>query len=370
MNLILAFLFVLILSVGNFIPHIEDEISTLSIKLIIISLLILVSAIYKSKKVLNKHILLYIAFTTVLFLMLSINSNDIPYSLDKYLSCSIVVICLYFIYGILVNRNGELRSLQYIIFAGFFILVLTILYKIEFGFWDRNTRFFLNGPILFSWLMGFYSILSIYVYKNTKRIIFLSLFVIFTLAVLWAESKGGLLATATALIFYLIYDSRKIIKIPILGCIGLFIFFNKLILDILGDITEGTRFSAFIRLMNNDVSSQDSGSITIRQDMLNEGYKLFSENWFFGIGLSNYQFKTIYGFIYPHNIHLEIFLECGIIVGLLYIYYLSFGLLKAPNLFKSILLLFIIASSFSGDATYLRFILLICLLSIAPPSKS
>lgn len=362
MNLLLSFMFVLVLSTGNFIPYPEDDMATWILKVGIMVLLVIIFAIHKDIKLLNKKAILYITVITIIFLTASLRTEDLAYSLDKYISCGIVVLILYILFSLLERKNNFIQISQYIVQIGFGILILTILYKIQFGFWERDVRFFLNGPITFSWMMGLYCLLSINIYKHTKQIIYIILSVIYFIAILWTQSKGGLLATAAALIFYFTYTSKYYIKIPILSIFGIILAFSTYFINILADLTEGTRFSAIIRVLNNNVSAEDGGSITIRQNMISEATHMWIDNPLWGIGISNYQFKTSYGFVYPHNAHLELLLEFGVIVGLLYLFFLIVGFLKAPTVFKSAFILFGIAASFSGDITYLRFLFFICLI--------
>lgn len=369
MNLLLSFMFVLVLSTGNFIPYPEDDMATWILKVGIMVLLVIIFAIHKDIKLLNKKAILYITVITIIFLTASLRTEDLAYSLDKYISCGIVVLILYILFSLLERKNSFIQISQYIVHIGFGILILTILYKIQFGFWQRDVRFFLNGPITFSWMMGLYCLLSVNIYQHTKKWIYLVLAIVYCIAILWTQSKGGLLATVVALVFYFTYTSKLYIKIPILSLFGLIFIFNSYILNLLADLTEGTRFSAIIRLLNNNVGAEDSGSITIRQNMISEAIQFFLDNPLMGIGISNYQFKTNYGLAYPHNAHLEILLEFGFFIGLIYILFLISGFLKAPTIFKSVLILFALGASFSGDITYLRFLFFICLVG-QDPKKS
>ena len=210
--------------------------------------------------------------------------------------------------------------------------------------------------------MGLYCLLSINIYRYKKQTIYLALSIIYFVAILWTQSKGGLLATTAALIFYFTNKSKYYIKIPILTSFGLIFIFKNYFVSLLTELTIGTRFSAIARLLNNDVGAEDSGSITIRQNMTSEAIQLFLDNPLMGIGISNYQFKTNYGLAYPHNAHLEIMLEFGLFIGLLYVLFLIAGFIKAPIVFRSAFILFGIGSSFSGDITYLRFLFFICLI--------
>src|SRR5690606_5077343 len=172
----------------------------------------------------------------------------------------------------------------------------TIIYKVIFGFWVREIRFFLNGSIVFAWMMSFYSLLSFYLFKTLNRKIYIFLTFVFFLAVLWAESKGPILGYILAILFYLSYQSKFFVKLLLVIGLSILFIFSEKIIDFLDFYLGDTRFGALLRIIKGDVSNQDSGSITIRQDMVSESYNIFYNNFINGIGLGNYQFFTVYDF--------------------------------------------------------------------------
>lgn len=363
MQVVASLLSVIIFSIGNFVPLLGDDIFTSVVKIFVIASLFFLF-LFGNKNKVKKIAVFYFLVITLLFVASSFLSMDIEYALDKYFSVSIVVITLFYLFSIIDDKKGFLEYAKLIVKAGLLVLLLTIIYKILFGFWNRGVRFFLNGSIVFAWLMSFYALLAFFIFNKIKSFFYLIAFFLFSLSVVWAESKGALISLILALIFYMVSDGKNHIKIPVLFLIVITIFFRDVIVSNLSLMLEGSRFSAILRVISSDVNSQDAGSITVRQDMLVESYGYFVDNWLSGIGLGNYQFYTVYGFPYPHNIHMEVFLECGLFVGLIYIIFLLASFVVSPKIIKSAIILFFIAGCFSGDITYLRFLLFICLLGL------
>lgn len=364
MNIILAFFVVLVLSVGNFIPFMELDFSMLIIKsLLMIGVLTLLIVTKREPKVYLTPFIYFLTITLI-FSLLVLRSQDIGYAVDKYFSLTVPVLFAYYFFTELVNKLGEYSAFKYVVISGFFILILTIIYKIIFGFWEREVRFFLNGSIVFGWMMAMYSLLSFYLFKYNNEKKYGVLGVVFFFSVLWAESKGPILGYFLALVFYLALDSRASFKLFLISFAALILFFSDNIINLLEKYLINTRLSALVRILKGDVSNQDEGSITVRQDMAFEAFNLFLNNTFGGIGLGNYQFHTAYGFMYPHNIHLEIFMECGIFIGVLYLMFLLFCFFNSPKILKSLIILFFVCGCFSGDITYLRFLIFVCLIGL------
>lgn len=320
---------------------------------------------------LSQGLLLYLIITTIFFIISSFSSMAIVYAIEKYLSISICVALLTVLVDLYLKNNNVKKLMNSIVIIGLIVLFLTFLYKLKFGFWDRQVRFFINGPIVFGWLMGFYCLLSIHLMNiSLNKKVYFILSVIFGSAILWSESKGPFLATTISLIFYTFYRSKRYVQITVFILIILIFLLQNNILSYLEELLNDTRFSSIIRLISGDLSNKDSGSITIRQDMLTESFKLFNDHPFFGIGLGNYHSYTIYDFFYPHNVHLEIFMECGVFIGLIYIIFVLLSFIKGTKIIKTLMLFFIICSSLSGDITYLRFLLALCLISYSLDTNS
>jgi O-antigen ligase len=138
---------------------------------------------------------------------------------------------------------------------------------------------------------------------------------------------------------------------------GLSIVFLDFILDTL----VNSRLDAIGRLITGTTNELDEGSVGTRSTLFDIAMNQFWESPMFGIGLGQFRFNE---YNYPHNQHLEIFVELGALVGMLHIGFIAYSFIKSSNINRSIILLFAVGACFSGDTSYLRFLYAFCLLSI------
>lgn len=362
MNSFFAFLFVIILAIGSFIPYSWDDSLTIYTKSFVLFLFLF--ACFLRKIFVTKTIVFYLVIVFLIFFISSLKSLDLYYAIEKLIGVTLVVYGLYYVFIHLLNDLGIPKALALIIKHALLILVMTLIYKFIFGFWDRNVRFFLNGPIVFAWLMGVYALISLHLAIKERNIFYYIIFFIFGLSVFWTESKGAILAFIISSAYYCFSSSGKFIK-SLLLAIPLILYSTwNIIITFLEEITDGSRLSAFVRILKNDTNSVDAGSIDSRHDMLIESLNMINDNLIFGIGLGSYKILTVNGFPYPHNIHLEVFLECGLIPGIIYIIFIVYAFSVSKPLFQCLILFFIVASSFSGDITYLRFLILFLIIGL------
>ena len=361
---LLVLLFTMNLIAGGVLPLGQES----SKDLIKISLLIIntVSILFLGIKTKYfKIVFLYFTATMMLLITSFLRTEEILYAVEKIDAILFSVPFSVLIFVGLYDRVKISIILSMIVKIGFTILILTIFYKLLFGFWDRNVRFFLNGANVFGWLMGFYFLSSVYLFKiyNSKFYVFLSL--LFLMSVFWSESKGALLSSAFCFFIVLIFQIKSIkIKSISLVLITAFLIFNEYIQGYIQGYFPNSRLLAVFRIFNGSLQASDQGSIGERSILLKEAAKLFMENPIFGIGLGNFKFLSVSDFNYPHNAHIEIFTENGIIVGFLYIIFISYGLIISKGFFKVVVLYFLIVCTFSGDLGYLRFAFVFILSSI------
>ncbi|OAK61364.1 hypothetical protein A3K87_20725 [Variovorax paradoxus] len=242
------------------------------------------------------------------------------------------------------------------------VLVLTVAYKFQFGFFERDVRFFLNGPIVYGWLMGLCGVLSFHLWRARRRIFFLVLFLCFVAALIWTESKGSIFAFAAAISFYFVFSFRRNLRfsIAVVAAAGVFYFF---FLDSFVDALNDSRLSAIGRIFSGELAEADDGSVGTRLVLVDLAIQNFKDNPLFGIGLGQFSFNE---YVYPHNQHVELFAELGVFVGIAHVFFVLASFYRARLVNKSIILLFAMAASSSGDASYLRFLYTFCLLSFAP----
>lgn len=251
-------------------------------------------------------------------------------------------------------KYGQARFRMAFIKTALVILAVTVLYKLTFGFFDRGVRFFINGPIVFGWLMGFAAITSIWLYLNKeggKKNLFIAL--LFLIAVAWTESKGPFIASFAAISFLVLVKMRHrraFITLVIIAS-GVLIFVKN--------VPESAlyRFQEINHIMNRTIFSSDSGSIGIRQRMWSDAVDVFNKNPVFGVGVGNWQFHSDFGYyVYPHNMLIELASETGILGAGVVFSFLLFLFFRSSIWLKTTMLYFLICTSFSGDFSYFQFI--------------
>ncbi|MDQ0024195.1 hypothetical protein J2X90_001990 [Variovorax paradoxus] len=259
-------------------------------------------------------------------------------------------------------RFGESELQVAFVAWAFCLLILTVLYKLQFGFFERGVRFFLNGPIVYGWIMGVCSVISFHLWIEKRRLVFLGAFFSFFAALVWTESKGSIMAFVAGFVFYLLSILRRSPKVSIALVVGL-LFFYFFLADWLLELISDSRLAAIGRIFSGELSQADDGSVGVRSVLVEKAFQDFQGNPLLGIGLGQFSLDE---YIYPHNQHVEIFAELGLFVGLLHVVFVALSFWRATPLNRAVILLFAVGASFSGDASYLRFLYAFCLLGFLP----
>ncbi len=276
------------------------------------------------------------------------------------------VSCFLFL-SIIVRKHGWDGYRILAIRFGLLVLIATLGYKAAFGFWDREVRFFLNGPIVFGWLMGMHALLSLMLWFSQKRRMYAAGYILFFAAVVWTQSKGPLLAlilSSLLLGILSVKENPKTLRNIIVGMslIGGAVFFQA---DEILLLLEGSRLQSISALVTGDTQESDQGSIGSRGEMLSEAVLFISKEAPFGIGVGEWANKSKTGADYPHNEHLEILVEMGVPWFLMHLAFIGYAFIIAGRELKVLLIFFSVAASFSGDVSYLRYIYLFSLASIS-----
>jgi len=250
------------------------------------------------------------------------------------------------------------------------LLFIVFIYKVLFGFFNREVLFFLNGPIVFARFMGGAAIMSLLIFSGARKWIFYSMFL---LAVIWTYSKGPLLSV---FIITLVYLYRKhgffnfIILLLILSVSSLILlnnnksFKNKMIQNRYG--------SAIQSVLNHNIDSKKAfGSIGIRRFMYYQSVDMI-KRFPFGVGAGGWQSQVdeSLGLQYPHNFFLEVISENGWVIGMIAFIPFIIFLLKWESLYSLLPLFFLFAQQFSGDLLDARYLLsfsLVVFLSLQSP---
>ncbi|MNL28729.1 hypothetical protein D3C87_1503870 [compost metagenome] len=140
-------------------------------------------------------------------------------------------------------------------------------------------------------------------------------------------------------------------------CVGSYLLFS----EFFDEVLSNSRFAALERLFTSNLTAVDEGSVGARSVLLEEALRGFWENPLFGIGLGGFSYGE---YVYPHNQHLEILAELGIFVALLHFAFVLFSFIRSDLIYRTLIIFFATAASFSGDSSYLRFLYAFCLLGL------
>lgn len=350
----IALIVYLLLATGKLTPISEDSIESF-VGFFLFSIFFLLIVLYfKSTKelgVIFRIILIY--FCWLIFSML--RSDDFFFAFSKIEGAIFISIASSTLVALFIKKWGESDFIESFINVAALILVATVFYRYSLNLNGREGRFFLNGPIVFGWLMGFVFLMSLlFFYKSEeKKFVFLS--IVFLFAVFWSQSKGPLVASIITSTLFIVYFGKrspvKAIAAPFFIIIALYGIAYHFASE---DFFE--RFYAIQRLLNNEVAEVDAGSVTIRSDMWGDSINLWTEFPLFGSGLGGWATYIDDYLKYPHNFLLESLSETGLIGFIFLILTIIFCFIKSNIYGRASIIYFALCLSFSGDASYLRFI--------------
>lgn len=321
----ISFSLYLVLSIGFFFTKADD--STINV---VITLFNAVNAILLSLYILSKErglfvkVFLISSFLSIIIVPSFFGGSDYNYMLDKIIGFSIIPFfaSLFLLY--LVKENGTV-GLIYFIRASFVVLILTVAYKLNFGFFHRPVRYFLNGSIVFAWLMGLSFCLCLIVSKINTNLYYKEKLgkytFIFLIAVFWGFSKGPILA---ALFVYLIANLSGRVKFKEFLIMFFVVFFLGYLLFL---FKEEPVISRMLNVFMNSGGVLETSSVNARYMMFSDTISLILKNPLLGVGLGEWgEYVSFGGAKYPHNFILEILSELGLIIGVLYFSFVLFFL--------------------------------------------
>lgn len=353
MNKIIPFYFAtsiyLALSVGFFILKATDNTFNLVISLSnFANLFFLYFMIFKTDSKLSLNVLLISIILFISILPSFVITNDTFYAIDKFIGFFILPLFVTTIFSFSIKTYGVYFFKVYIVIS-LVILLLTMIFKLKTGFFYRPGRYFLNGSIVFAWMMGVAGILSLFIYfeENIKKYFYI--FIVFVFAVLWGFSKGPILSMfliASLIIFFYRFSFKNLFMyVLILFGISLLFFLFK----------DNPMVARMLNVFLTDESVTDVSSINSRYQLFSVTIQLIQDNLFTGVGLANWQYFAHWGgAIYPHNFILEMLSEMGLIMSLICFVFMFYLLVNLNFTFFCIVSFLGVCMLFSGDLTYLR----------------
>lgn len=283
-------------------------------------------------------------------------SGDLEYGLHKF--GNLVLSSFLAVY--LMVQVAARRTLDWIIRIWLIVmtalLCMAFIYKVCFGFFHREVLFFLNGPIVFARFMGGAAIMSLLVVTGIKKWVF---YIIFLSAVVWTYSKGPLLSL---MLVTLLYYHKKTGFFHLFLLLVFVIVFSYVVLShnpiVKGKLTNNRYGTAILSVAESDESSNNFGSIGIRQYMYQQSLDMI-KTFPFGVGLGGWgrRVDDSLGLKYPHNFFLEIISECGWVIGFISVIPFIIFLLQLESSYSLVPLFFLFAQQFSGDLLDARYLL-------------
>ncbi|PZF74033.1 O-antigen ligase family protein [Taibaiella soli] len=297
-------------------------------------------------------------------------NDTFDYSMDKMSALLLIIFLPSFVLRSFKYDNID-KFLRVVFFVSVFLFLGGIVALLRGGAGggdEENSRLSVmgGGPIVFArWVS--YSILYtlVFPFSQKRRLIILC---VGTVLILLSGSRGPLFTLVPVLCtyYFIRYGFKK--SIVILGVIGI---------AALVGLESFSENAAISRIMGgSDAASLTSGSSSeSRQMKYVESQKIFSEN-ILGIGFGNYARyapSADHGADYPHNFIVEMFVEEGLVTGVLCIVFILvlFGrILRTRKMVRDPIYLFLMLitmytfmnSLVSGDLGDLRFFLLYSLL--------
>jgi hypothetical protein len=282
------------------------------------------------------------------------------FKLFNLLAVTVVVVPLL---GNAVQRVGvEAVARTFIIILGV-LLAGAVVFKLRYGFFDRQVLFLMNGPIVFGRLMGIAAILSLLALRGMARY---AAFAVFSLAVLWTMSKGPLLALMVVTIvsaFWLLKGSERWWFLSsVLLVVALVAGFAW---ETIANFDWG-RLAVLWQLLSSGLqyASADPESFGVRYIIYVTTFEqIFTHPLGAGLGSWSTTVPENFALDYPHNLVLELWSECGLVLGTIGL--IPFVLFLAPGhpALRGAGLFLFVAQMVSGDLLDARYLLCFSLLA-------
>lgn len=210
------------------------------------------------------------------------------------------------------ERVGMERSFQVWIALLFSLLVAAVAYKMVNGLLDRNVNFLMNGPNVFARQMGLAALLSGFFLRGAARWLAIAAF---SLAVVWTQSKGPLLALLVVGVAVSWRGLGYRGRVTVLLLIGLALGAILAFAEELRDVALLRRFFVAAAVFDAGADGENYGSLGSRIDLFSVALQILAERPF-GIGFGSWMLVSgTWWAEYPHNFFLEALVEGGLLFG-------------------------------------------------------
>ncbi|WP_200017187.1 O-antigen ligase family protein [Cobetia sp. cqz5-12] len=353
---------------GQITPH--DRMTLYSFPLNTVYMLIVVTLVVVTGKFAVNLPILYLFLVFFIWGMTLLYSVDLEYGSFKLLNLVFVyTLCVGYLYSQMRSKGLD-EVLKYFVTCFIILAIPSILYKIIFGFFDRNIPFFINGPIVFARLMSLGLLFSLFMYKESKNVHLLFFSFFFLLAIFWTESKAPI-GIALLMGLFTVFDFKKIRTYAIFLVIFLMAVYmyewGISRIDTLAEIPGLSRIIIGVGQITGDISMNDysSGSVSSRIDNVNTSLSMIYENPLTGVGLGSWgDYNLINELVYPHNIFLEIASETGLVGFFPFAFILGIAFIYGRGILLTAWLTLLFNQLFSGDLLDARFLFIFMILSL------
>ena len=293
----------------------------------------------------EKNGLLFVSVSLLVWIYLcfssfsNLNEAAVIYGLNKLVVGLLIPLLLALILNFTI---GVKDFYKFIFISTSIVIIVALIYKVPFGFFDRQVKFGLFGPITFGWFVGFWLFSASFIKITGKNLLYIHLagLVLFV----WSGSKGPLLAyILTSIIFnfksIMRYFFTRLDFYILSGLLVLFLFLYGY------DYSNNRIYLTTAAIFSGEVESD-------RLNMLVSGFEAAKKSIMFGVGFGGWlEFNFVHK--YPHNIFIELLVEGGLI-AIFYLFFVCF-LIAKNNVYKLLVFYSLLVLTFSGDFSYMRY---------------
>lgn len=215
-------------------------------------------------------------------------------------------------------ENGLKKSINcFIISASVVGLYLAFTFKPEHDWSRLGEAFNVNANLVGLDYVIPLCFLFVRIYQRKKMLLYSIMAAICGYNVLLSGSKKALLGFSIFILVYLFFESRgskRLRSMVILGLLLVGIYFVIMNIPSIYNIL-GARLEEMIEELFGDSMSAGT-STSLRYQMIEYGFTLFSENQILGVGINNYPFyfASMMGWnTYAHNNYVELLTDLGLI---------------------------------------------------------
>lgn len=272
--------------------------------------------IEKRKIYINKFLVLYFIFT-VFAMLSSIYAIDSSTAIQKTITLILIFILMYSLANYIYKKNNVNKILKYFSFSG----VISSIYILLTSDLNNLKRYGeeLGNVNAVGMIIGISTLILIsdLLFKKKNKYIYIILIILNLTVILMTGSRKAIIFITVCSLFMVLvnakYSISKKIRTIFLLIISIFSIYKVININEMLYQIIGIRIENLIDYLKG--SETTDGSINIRSDMIQYGFKWFLENPLLGYGIDNYRFlyaRQLGTFpTYSHNNYIELMVGLG-----------------------------------------------------------